>query len=224
MKFTDTKKEKKLKALLDFIEKGKEEGKTLSELFAGYAKKTGRAKGSVRNLYYELLRQGEKNADFRTRVLGDFPLKAEPRIGFSEAEERALLLEIFRAKKKGVSMRKAIQSVSAEEKTALRYQNKLRNLLKKNRPLVEKTVAEIRSERGYCYDPYSEGRRQKITAPATVPAGLAERFAAFLRTENARLFEENARLTQENERLASSKVSAAAKNLTKRQGKAARAK
>ena len=41
--------EEEAKNLVDYVANGKREGKTLSGLFASYAKKTGRAKGSVRN-------------------------------------------------------------------------------------------------------------------------------------------------------------------------------
>ena len=48
--------EEEAKRLVDYVSTGKKSGKSLSGLFASYAKKTGRAKGSVRNYYYALLR------------------------------------------------------------------------------------------------------------------------------------------------------------------------
>ena len=53
--------EEEAKRLVEYVSDGKREGKTLSGLFASYAQKTGRAKGSVRNYYYALLRStGDK--------------------------------------------------------------------------------------------------------------------------------------------------------------------
>lgn len=41
--------EEEAKRLVDYVSTGKKSGKSLSGLFASYAKKTGRAKGSVRD-------------------------------------------------------------------------------------------------------------------------------------------------------------------------------
>ena len=66
--------EDEAKSLVEFVADGKKDGKTLSSLFAQYAHKSGRAKGSVRNYYYALLRStGDdrvrrmlKDTDFNT--------------------------------------------------------------------------------------------------------------------------------------------------------------
>ena len=67
--------EEEARNLVEYISSGKREGKTLSGLFASYAQKTGRAKGSVRNYYYSLLRS---TGDDRVRkLLKGKALKAE---------------------------------------------------------------------------------------------------------------------------------------------------
>jgi hypothetical protein len=48
--------EEEAKSLIEYIYQGKKAGKTLSSLFETYGKKNGRAKGSVRNYYYALMK------------------------------------------------------------------------------------------------------------------------------------------------------------------------
>ena len=69
--------EEKIRTLVAFVVEGKEKGKNLSELFEDYAKKHGKAKGSIRNLYYEILREGRKNPAFYQKHLEGKGLRAE---------------------------------------------------------------------------------------------------------------------------------------------------
>ena len=53
--------EEEARSLVEYVCTQKKAGSTLSGIFESYAKKTGRAKGSVRNYYYALLRtSGDK--------------------------------------------------------------------------------------------------------------------------------------------------------------------
>ena len=46
-------------SLVKFVCEGKVQGKTLTRIFSEYAQKAGRAKGSVRNYYYALLKSSD---------------------------------------------------------------------------------------------------------------------------------------------------------------------
>lgn len=48
--------EEEARSFVQYMYAGRRAGRTLSSLFEGYAAKSGRAKGSVRNYYYALLR------------------------------------------------------------------------------------------------------------------------------------------------------------------------
>ena len=48
--------EDEARELIDFVENGKRAGKTLTALFAAFGESHGRAKGSVRNYYYALMK------------------------------------------------------------------------------------------------------------------------------------------------------------------------
>ena len=98
--------EDEAKKLVEYISDGRKEGKTLSGLFASYAQKTGRAKGSVRNYYYALLRS---TGDSRVKeMLSGKDLKAEKILPFSGEETDKILKEILVQKSKGISVRKAV--------------------------------------------------------------------------------------------------------------------
>ena len=116
-------------ALVGYIAAGRKEGKTLTELFARYGKEHGRAGGSVRNYYYRLLRTEDSAAK---RLLEGTQLRAERVRPFSPAEKEEMLRLILIERGKGNSVRRAIANVcGGDEKKLLRYQNKYRNMLKK---------------------------------------------------------------------------------------------
>ena len=60
--------EEEAKNLVEYIKEGKSRGKTLTYLFESYGKQRGRAKGSVRNYYYALMKN-EKSDERITRLL-----------------------------------------------------------------------------------------------------------------------------------------------------------
>ena len=133
--------EEEAKKLVQYVCDGKKEGKTLSGLFASYAKKTGRAKGSVRNYYYALLRS---TGDERVRaMLQGTELKAEKIIPFSELETDKILKEILIQKSKGISVRKAVLTLAnGDDRLMLRYQNKYRNVVTKQPERLERLMRE----------------------------------------------------------------------------------
>lgn len=130
------------KELVEYIAQGKEEGKTLSYLFETFGEGHGRAKGSVRNYYYTLLKSGEKE-DVK-ELLKDKNLKAETIREFTESETEQVLKDILMEKSKGYSVRRAISNLSGgNDKLMLRYQNKYRNVLKKEPERITALLQEL---------------------------------------------------------------------------------
>ena len=85
--------EEEARSLVEYVCTQKKAGSTLSGIFESYAKKTGRAKGSVRNYYYALLRT---SGDKRVKdLLSGTGLKAEKIVQFSEEETDKMLKEIL---------------------------------------------------------------------------------------------------------------------------------
>lgn len=129
-------------SLVEYISEGKGEGKTLSYLFETYGKTHGRAKGSVRNYYYALLKS---RSDERVNaMLRGKNLEAEEIREFTEEETNKALLDILTERSKGLSVRRAIRNIAGEdEKLMLRLQNKYRNVLKKQPELIREAMLKL---------------------------------------------------------------------------------
>ncbi len=146
-----------IKRLIYLADKNKREGKSLSEVFRQFAAESGRAKGSVRNFYYNLLSGAEKGDERCLNYLKGTSLKSEKFDKFTRKNEEAMLESIFTAVGQGKSVRRAIIDLSdGDEKTILRYQNKYRNLILKNRPLVESVVEKVRQKGINLVSPYKK--------------------------------------------------------------------
>ena len=179
--------EDEAKNLVRYICEGRKEGKTLSGMFDGYAKKTGRAKGSVRNYYYALLRTS--GDDRVKKLLRGTGLKAEKITAFSETETDDMLKAILSQKSRGISVRKAVLNLSGgDDKLMLRYQNKYRNVLAKQPERIEKLMRE-------CGLNSSDEARIKLENEIN---DLYDRLAGGLKEENERLTQVIKRLSDEN--------------------------
>ena len=158
MEIEKCKNKREIRELLTQVAEGKREGRSLSSVFEDFALAAGKAKGSVRNLYYEAVKCGNQNDAFKKDCFSGGEFSVGARKTFAQQEERALLVSVFRLKKRGVSTRKVLKSLAGEdEKLLLRYQNKFRNLIVKSRDVVEEVMREVEAEQGYCYNPY-EGK------------------------------------------------------------------
>ena len=179
--------EEEARGLVKYVCDGRKTGATLSGIFASYAKKTGRAKGSVRNYYYNLLRS---SGDSRVKqMLDGTGLKAEKIVQFSEEETDKILKAILVQKSKGVSVRKAALNLSdGDDKLMLRYQNKYRNILSKQPERIERLMRE-------CGLDSADGARKRLEDEIN---GLYDRLAEGLKTENMRLASVIKKLTDEN--------------------------
>ncbi len=185
--------EEEAKSLVEFVWAGKRAGKTLTNLFAAYGAKYGRAKGSVRNYYYSLMKTQE---DERVkRMLEGKNLTVEKIREFTEEETDETLRNILKEKSKGISVRRAIFNIAGgDDKLMLRLQNKYRNVLKKQ-PEKIRAIADELGVSGVAEKSFMERKLEnEINA-------LYDRLTASLKAENARLFEENARLKRENDQL-----------------------
>ena len=204
--------EEEAKTLVDFIKEGKQKGKTLTYLFELYGMRHGRAKGSVRNYYYTLMKN-EKGDERIVRLLDGVSLSVEKIREFTEEETDAALRNILAEKSKGLSVRKAIYNLAGgDDKLTLRLQNKYRNVLKKQ----PERIAEIATEMGLAEE--AERVMRKRAAQSRAPENrmqlperdllrrrleneinaLYDRLAQALKAENERLRAENSRLKEEN--------------------------
>ncbi len=185
--------EEEAKSLVEYIWEGKQAGKTLTYLFAAYGAAHGRAKGSVRNYYYALMKNRGKDERV-VKLLDGKQLSVEQIREFTEEETDKVLRSILAEKSKGVSVRRAICNIAkGDDKLMLRLQNKYRNVLKKQPGRVEAIAAEMGLETG---EKSLLQRRLETEINA-----LYDRLTRSLREENSRLSDENARLKKENEAL-----------------------
>lgn len=187
--------EEEAKELVSYISEGKKEGKTLSYLFAAFGKTHGRARGSVRNYYYGLLKMSEKE-EIRALLEGT-ELKAGQIREFTEEETDRILRAILTEKSKGVSVRRAIfRLAEGDDKLMLRYQNKYRNILKKQ----PERIASLSAEMGIQDDKIRRAQQLQARVEEEINA-LYSRISQSLREENTRLKERIAQLEAENSML-----------------------
>ena len=142
------------KELIKLCTERKNSKEGLMKAFKEFATEKNRATGSVRNYYYKTLKNA-KTEKLRKKLGISKELMPAFIKEFNKAEERELLIAVL----SGISLGKSCRAVFIElsegsEKLALRYQNKYRNLLKNNRPLVENVVKYVKATNGYCLNPY----------------------------------------------------------------------
>ena len=203
--------EEEAKSLVEYIKEGKGRGKTLTYLFESYGMQRGRAKGSVRNYYYALMKN-EKQDERIVKLLDGSRLSVEKIREFTEEETDLALRSILAEKSKGLSVRRAIFNLSGgDDKLMLRLQNKYRNVLKKD----PRRIARIATEMGYTEEAALLSRRVVVDADGQdekktrLPDrdflrrrleneinALYDRLAQALKAENERLRLENERLKE----------------------------
>lgn len=145
-------KEKDVKELISYLEE--REGESLSKVFAAFGERYGKSKGTVRNMYYALAKKSREDEDFAEKYLGGKPLAVQKIAEFDKDEERKLVKNIIDGKRKGKSVRAVINELAGgDQKLALRYQNKYRNVIKSKQSLTAEIVTEIHRENGGVYDP-----------------------------------------------------------------------
>ncbi len=196
--------EEEARDLVEFIKDGKRKGKTLTYLFAAYGLAHGRAKGSVRNYYYALMKN-EKRDERIVRLLDGSELSVEKIKEFTPEETDEALRSILTEKSKGMSVRRAIFNLAkGDDKLMLRLQNKYRNTLKKQ----PEKLAALAAELGVPERSVRTSRAKDVALPDKEVLqrrlegeinALYDRLAQALKAENERLRAENARLKAERE-------------------------
>ncbi len=180
------------KELIEFVAEGRQRGEPLSRLFEAYGRRSGRAGGSVRNYYYQFLKSGDGRAK---EILCGKRLHAEKIRPFSEAEREEMLRRILLERSRGCSVRRAIANICAgDEKQMLRYQNKYRNIVKKQPELIERTAEALGLN--VALPVRSDALQRRLEREIN---DLYDRLALSLREENGRLKEQIEKLTKENE-------------------------
>ncbi len=198
--------EEEAKGLVEFIKDGKRQGKTLTYLFATYGILHGRAKGSVRNYYYTLMKN-EKGDERIVRLLDGSELSVEKIREFTPEETDEALKSILAEKSKGLSVRRAIFNLAkGDDKLMLRLQNKYRNTLKKE----PERLAALAAKMGLPEEPTKIKPIKKQALPdkdflqrrlENEINALYDRLTQALKAENERLRVENEKLKEENARL-----------------------
>ena len=179
--------------LVRWISEGKNKGKTLTSLFSEYGKAHGRAGGSVRNYYYRLLKTQTNEAK---KLLDGKGLRAEEVVPFAAEEREEMLRGILLERSKGLSVRRAISNVCrGDERKMLRYQNKYRNMLRKQPDEVRAAAHRLGVS---VEEPRRPARLLERRLQQEIDA-LYSRLAISLRDENERLRESLRRLEEENE-------------------------
>lgn len=198
--------EEEAKRLVEYIKRGKAVGKTLTWLFASYGDANGRARGSVRNYYYALMKN-QKQDERIVKLLDGSSLRVEKIREFTEEETDEALKSILEEKSKGLSVRRAICNLSGgDDKLMLRLQNKYRNVLKKQPERIEKIAAGMGLTEEEKEKLLSRGRRIRETEKGSNEREFLQRRleseinALYDRLTKA-LKEENERLRAENESL-----------------------
>ena len=192
-------KEKDVKGLAEFIT-GRKRG-ALTEAFGEYAEMTGKARGTVRNMYYALAKLSAKDKAFCDEYLGGKPLEVEKIVTFGAEEEKELITSVVK------------EITGGDAKKSLRFQNKYRGIMKNKPELIESVRKELAAQGELPLRTYDK-RAFKVVSRGTgaLPEtqlrrlkaeinGLMMRVAAGIRKENAVLKDKLAALEIENLRL-----------------------
>lgn len=108
-------------------------GTKLLDVFEEFAIKSGKSKGTIRNLYYEIVRLSNTDKDFCQKYFNGTPLKATKIQSFDKEQEQWLLQGIIKGIRQGKSVRSVVcELANGDLKLALRYQNKYRSMLVKS--------------------------------------------------------------------------------------------
>lgn len=141
--------------------------KSLSEMFVSYGKIIGKAKGTVRNLYYAVAKMSRIDQEFCRKYFDGVPLSVSKIEQFDEQEERGLIKKILLEKNQGRSARSVIMELAGGDgKVALRYQNKFRNAIKNKTHLVAEIIKELKDEGNIIEQMASENKEQSLISDA----------------------------------------------------------
>ena len=192
-----------IRQLMDLAYEAKNKGESLSKVFDSFAKQTGRARGSIRNVYYSSLKQTSDDEKYKKSVLGEKSLSVAKIISFEDCETDFLLEKILTGVTFGKSVRRIISEMTENPKLALRYHNKYRNVIRFDRQSVQTAREKIINTFGKCYDPYKESATydallSKLKREINL---LCDKIALEQREENQKLKQKILELEQERKEL-----------------------
>lgn len=194
-------KENRIKDFGEYL-KRTENTKSLTKIFSDYSATSGMSKGTVRNMYYALARACKKDRDLKKTYWGEKEIKVNKSEFFSPEKERELVKKVMFGKMNGKSIRKSVYELAdGNEKLALRYQNKFRNVAKEKPSLIDEVSEEIEKETGEKYDyrkTVGEFAYKKLEREIDA---LVDRISADVKKENEELKLKVAALTEENLKL-----------------------
>ena len=199
-------KEKDIVALAEFIKDKKQI--SLSNAFEKFGILNGKAKGTVRNLYYALAKRSNEDNAFCQKYLGGKPIKISKIVEFTVQDEKDLIKNIILKKNLGKSVRSIIMEMAnGDAKLALRYQNKYRNAIKNSPELVAEIISEINSEGNLSIEIEKEPKNiisdLQFTKLKNEIDSLVQKISSKIKKENQYLKERVARLENENLKLVS---------------------
>ncbi len=201
-------KQKDVIGLAEFLTK--KGSRSLSSVFAEYGATFGKAKGTVRNLYYALAKKSNLDKEFCDKYLNGKPIKISKIVEFDEREERSLIKTILKSKTEGKSVRKIIMEMAGDDvKKALRYQNKFRNAIKTKPQMIAEITKEIESEGGRVDYFIKKEKPLTIISPQQFDKlkaeidGLVQRISNKIKKENEYLKQRIGVLENENLKLIS---------------------
>ncbi len=199
-------KQKDIIGLAEFLMKNQQS--SLASLFEKFSVISGKAKGTVRNLYYALAKKSNMDKEFCDKYLNGNPIKISKIIEFDELEEKQLIKNILRSKTDKKSVRSIImQMADGDAKKALRYQNKFRNALKTKPQMITEITKEIESEGGCVNYSFEKKKRQIAISSQQFDKlkfeidGLVQRISNKIKKENEYLKQRIAVLEHENHKL-----------------------
>ena len=170
--------------------------------FFEFSKKHGYSQGSVRNHYYKVVKNTEKGGDLYRKLGLSDRLKPAFIKEFTRAEEKDLLYQIAKGIINGKSVRKTVYELSNNsDKLALRYQNKFRNLVKNNSPLLEEVSSIIELETGIKVTFKNREKTEKYLQLESEINKMLERIIKDISDENRRLKLDATKLEKENAQL-----------------------
>lgn len=195
--------ENEIEELAKTAETAKLQNKGLDGVFAEFAAKHGRAKGSVRNFYYKLV------ADIKLGKTENKYFSSMPEINkakaFDKQEERLLIEAVNEGVKNNKSVRRTLNELSGGDgKLMLRFQNKYRNMLCKTPEVFisakqKDGAPRDLNEKNY-FEKVPDFTLNRLKNEINM---LVKNIAAKAKTENEALRKENSRLKDENSALRS---------------------
>lgn len=199
-------KEQDVLGLAEFLRERKT--RSLAQVFELYSIKSGKAKGTVRNLYYALAKLSRTDAEFCQKYLDGKPLCVSKIQNFSDKEERLLVKTILLGQRDGRSARGVIMELAkGDGKIALRYQNKFRNAVKNKPKMIAEIVSELKIKDKSMPENVVQSEIPAFISEAQFSRikneinGLVGRIALKTKRENQRLKERVEILERENLRL-----------------------